>query len=96
MPLKTDARQQDERTMLLAEQVPSLITLYRKVRAERPLATDDFAQAVATLCQSAYEDRYDWVLSKDKHPALVEPINPAEHRATMVGLAAAYLADAAK
>lgn len=70
-----------------AVQIPSLVNLRQKARAQLPNAADEVVTAIATLAQAAYEEYYEWVTQSTDMGS--GPPNPAEYE-TVAGLAAIY------
>lgn len=72
-----------------AIQIPSLVDLCRKAKAQMPDASEEVRAAVATLAQAAYEDYYDWIALGGNPDAIVNP-NHLRH-SNVHGIAIAYL-----
>ncbi len=72
-----------------AIQIPSLVNLRQKARAQLPDAADEIVTALATLAQAAYEEYSEWVTTENNAAYGSPPPNPAEYT-TVAGLAAIY------
>lgn len=82
-------------TIPFAVQVPSLVNLRKRLRAERGEAQDvlpvEVVDALCVLAQAAYEDWVDYVVRTEETPHRLEsqPVNPGNYR-TVISLASSY------
>lgn len=82
-------------TIPFAVQVPSLVNLRKRLRAERGGDLDalpvEVVDALCVLAQAAYEDYSDYVVRTEETPHRLEsrPVNPSNYR-TVIGIAAIY------